>query len=304
MRYLGNFFLVFIFFLLLFTGCSDESTQSVKELNKKAQKLLQANDPSAAIKAGKKSLRMAKQEYGAGHPSTVTSLLILAMAYQADNDFAQARNMYKEALEMIRETKGENSLEAAQVMNNLAGLYYNQKKYEKAASVYQQCLKIAELHYSSDDRRIEKIRNNFKACQARASGSKNGTESGKPSASGGQKFDKDLVPQKVKAAAIRDLKRRNIELSEQLKPLKPVKIDGKGVVFPYRAFKKSSVDSQGETEVVLLFGAIKNQDQKGAYVFKKCRVVSYSSYTELLARRDPSALQAALIQIFPGLYPS
>ena len=50
--------------------------------------------------------------------------------------------MYEEALKVKRAVLGEQHLDTATSLNNLAGLYHDQGRYEKAEPLYEQALAI------------------------------------------------------------------------------------------------------------------------------------------------------------------
>ena len=52
--------------------------------------------------------------------------------------------MYQRALAIDEKVHGPNHPDVARDLNNLAGLYFSQGKYDEAEPMYQRALKIAE----------------------------------------------------------------------------------------------------------------------------------------------------------------
>ena len=69
-------------------------------------------------------------------------------------------------MELYKQLLGENHPDVATSLNNLAGLYLNQGKYEEAESLYLQALEIAERVLGKNHPNTVIIRNNFEDLRA------------------------------------------------------------------------------------------------------------------------------------------
>jgi hypothetical protein len=110
----------------------------------------------------------------------------------------------------------------------------------------------------------------------------------------------DLVPQQIKDSMLSQLAQQNIFISD-LDPRPPVRVDNKGIVFPYHALKKSK-DSDAVQEIVVLFAAIPNPEKPKAFDFQQCRLISHTSYMSALEKGGSAQLKQELQDVFPSLY--
>lgn len=301
MKHASKIFLVILVPFFLTFGCSEDPAQKIEKLFEEAKLLSQTGNAAGALKVSEQALQISETEYGLENPAIVQPLLKTAMAYQANKNYLQAEYTYKRAMDIIRKTGGGNTIEEAKVMNNLAGLFYLQGDYERAIATYEQSLAIAKNTQTPDEAMLQQIQRNIIMCKAVESG-----DAVKPEVnqSAPAKSLQDLVPEEIKNAAIQQLAGQNIVLAKEfLRPFEPIKIADQGFVFPYYCKQKQET---GDTlsEVVVLFGAVKNPQKEGAYIFKQCRVVSYESFSTMLNSGDLLSLKAAMVQIFPELYSS
>lgn len=314
------------------TGCSKDSGQSASELLRKASEHLQSGELAEAEENAQKALHQVEEKYSMLHPELVKPLHVLGMTYQQQGKFFDAEQAYARAISILQSSGDGNNIAVSQLMNNLAGSYYAQEKYEQALNTFQQSLAVAESHYSEDDPRIQKIKKNIDICRLEVAGG----EPSNPEAAFGQRFGKagkkfapqgrggrnqggtdqgtdmvaydppkpeeprDILPDKVKQAVIKKLAMQNIHLDD-LRPMAPVKIDSQGAVIPYRCTQKTTEADAGGIEAVLLFATVYNQET-GGFVFKRCRMVSYDSYMEELKSGKQASLMQALKEVFPKVY--
>ncbi len=301
MKFFYHVAMTMVVIVMCCAGCSKDSNKTVEELNKQAMQLLQSDQAAKALETVTDALEKAEKEYGAEHQETAACLETMGIVYQAMKEPLKAESAYKRALSIIYKIKGEDSIESAKILNNLAGLFYSQKQYASAASIFKQSLAIVEKEFAADDPRLEMLRKNIKICEDL----KNGKEPS-PSAeqvagkSDSQNKIQDLVPDQVKQSMLSQLAEQNIFITD-LQPRNPVKIDNKGIVFPYHALKKSK-DSDSAQEVVVLFASIANPEKQGAFLFQKCRLISFRSYLSTMKEGGVAQLKKELIEVFPGLY--
>lgn len=293
-----------IFFLIsiLCAGCSRESNKTVKQLTDEAMVLLHQNKIQEALKKGESALKKAEEKYGPESPQTARCMQTMGLIYQADGNAVKAENSYKKALSIFLHKEGDQSLDAAKTMNNLAGFYYTQKKYEQAASLFEESLAIVKKKFQADDPRLQAIEKNIEVCKDRAAGKSLQATGGTENASVPSPA-RDYVPEKIKQYVIRNFaEKNNIHISD-LQPEQPVLILDQGIVFPYKCTQKTDKDASS-VNMVILFAAIKNKDKKNAFEFQQTRIVSYDAYMSALKKGGMALLSKEMVKIFPSLYSS
>ena len=301
MKFFYHVAMTMVVIVMCCAGCSKDSNKTVEELNNQAMQLLQSDQADKALETVTDALEKAEAEYGIEHQETAACLETMGIVYQAMKDPIKAESAYKRALSTIYKIKGEDSIESAKILNNLAGLFYSQKQYASAASIFKQSLAIVEKEFVADDPRLAMLQKNIKICEDLQNG-----KVPSPSAeqvagkSDSQNKIQDLVPDQVKQSMLSQLAKQNIFITD-LQPRNPVKIDNKGIVFPYHALKKSK-DSDSAQEVVVLFASIANPEKQGAFLFQKCRLISFRSYLSTMKEGGVAQLKKELIEVFPGLY--
>jgi len=296
MKFLYRTLLASVLTLAVLSGCSNEPT--VDDLNMKATQLFNSQNAAEALAVTEQAIAKAEMEYPPDHPIVVKPLLTRALIYQSQKNWFGAESSYHQAISILEKFNGIESIEVAMVTNNLAGLYYLQNDFERALSVYQESLEILKKKFADDSPQVQQIRRNIKACLAAKSGNNiKSAQNDNPSSQ-----VQDLVPPEVKNAAIKSLAIQSILISENLKPMQPVKFSNTGLVFPYRSIRKFENNPEADAEeVIVLFSAVKKMNDDGVYNFKQCRIVSYQSYMEMLSKGDMSEMQTTLLQLFPDL---
>lgn len=282
---------------LLFAGCSKDKGQSIAQLMENSIESIKAGNFDSAEKTALQALTLANGEKntGADSPEAIKPLQVLGMIYQAKKDFPKAVEYYQRAIKLNLSVNGENSIEAAQLLNNLAGTYYTLRQYANAIGAYKQSLAIAES--LKDKESVTKIQNNINVCESSLSG--NNQKQALPRQTDDLPLP-DLVPAEVKNVTLEKLAQQNIKLTN-LRPLLPIKIGNEGMVFPYRCSQK--LNNGGDSaEMVLLFSAKKTPEKQNSYTFSKCRMVPYESYSEELGKNDPESLIKTMKEVFPGVF--
>ncbi len=297
MKFFYHFVMAMVLVVMCCGGCSKDSNNTVEELNNKALKLLQVNQPDKALETVTAALKKAETELGVEHHETAMCLETLGVVYQAVKEPLKAESAYKRALSITSKVKGEDSLESAKILNNLGALFYSQKQYASAVTIYKQSLAIVENMFSSDDPRLESIRKNIKICEDLQNGKSPSQMAGTDDS---QKYVQDLVPDQVKQSMLSQMAKHNIVLTD-LSPRSPVRINNKGIVFPYHALKQGD-DSDAVQEIVVLFASIANPENQGAFIFQNCRLISFQSYLSALKTGGVAQLKKELIEVFPDLY--
>lgn len=109
----------------------------------KAQEFtLRAGDYTAAEMLGQQLLDVAQA--GKDQRQISTALNSRALTLQALGRFAEAEELFRQALEIDKATIGTSHREYARGLNNLAGMLKAQDRYAEAESLYRQALKVAE----------------------------------------------------------------------------------------------------------------------------------------------------------------
>lgn len=274
-------------------------------MNAQTMAMLEKGQIPQALAIAKLALEKAEKEHGAGNVLTVESLKNLALANQAKGNFIDAESFYKKAIDILQKAKGPDNIDVSKLLNNMAGLYYSQGDYDKAVNVYQQTLAIVASRLPDDDPIVQTVRKNISICETKRTTQNNASVSPGISEPMQTPADsaavKDMVPEEIKKYAMDNLAKQNIFIA-QLKPISPVVIADKGIVFPYHCISKTEKGVDKGAEIILLFAAIKNPDKQGAYIFQQTRIVSYASYMEQLKKGGQESIRQSLIQAFPDLY--
>lgn len=75
---------------------------------------------------------------------------VFASYYSQLMELEKAEPLYKKAIAILKEVKGEWDLDYALAISNLANMYRFQKRYNEALSLYQQSLRIREVELGAD----------------------------------------------------------------------------------------------------------------------------------------------------------
>src|SRR4051794_10492667 len=97
--------------------------EEFQRLNQQALQLYQQGRYEEAISLSTRSLELARQIWGEGHPDYATILSNLAELHRAMGDYAAAEPLLRRALEIRRVALGEGHPDYAQSLNNLAELH-------------------------------------------------------------------------------------------------------------------------------------------------------------------------------------
>ena len=291
-------------------GCSQDSGQTVSDLNTEAINLLNSNQFGQALEKATLAFEKLEKEKKTTHPDAVSSLGIIGLSHQAMGNSTLAESAFLRALALVKEFYGPNSSESAKIMNNLGSLYFTQHQYILASSFFKQALDIVKKQLPADDPRLGILQKNIDLCEAKQSGvsmappetpaSAGQTGEIKDQVSTSVNLVEDLVPKKVKDSMVSQLSRQNIFISD-LEPRQPVVIEDKGIVFPYHGLSKNN-DSDIGQEIIILFAAVKNPETPGAVVFQHCRLISHTSYLAALEKGGVPQLAKEIKEVFPDLY--
>ncbi|MFO0141735.1 MAG: tetratricopeptide repeat protein, partial [Aphanizomenon sp.] len=78
-----------------------------------------------------------------------------------------AEPLYQQALALRQKLLGDDHPDVAQSLNNLAGLYHSQGKYNEAEPLYEQALNICEQRLGVDHPNTITVRDNFELLRNR-----------------------------------------------------------------------------------------------------------------------------------------
>lgn len=85
------------------------------------------------------------------HPHLLVTLMNIAQVYRQRGDFKRAFQYYSDVHQRTVDGSGENSLESAKALSNMALMQYQLKSHTEAFDLYQQALQIQRDHYKSDN---------------------------------------------------------------------------------------------------------------------------------------------------------
>ena len=97
-----------------------------------------------AIEEATKSLKFAQVNIGEKHPSTASSLNVLAFIHHTLGNYQKAEPLYRRALNIRLDTLGPNHLDVARTQTNLALLNDHFKRFEEAELLYKRALASVE----------------------------------------------------------------------------------------------------------------------------------------------------------------
>src|SRR5207249_4237128 len=83
-------------------------------------------------------------------PATLLGINDLAAACANRGQYAEAESLYNSILETYRRLKSEQSPPALLAMGDLAGVYVHQKKFDRAAELYEKTLALGAGVLSPD----------------------------------------------------------------------------------------------------------------------------------------------------------
>lgn len=303
--------LLTIIFLCV-SGCSKEPQKTPEELNQQALSLLQNKQPDQALETIGQALETATKKYGADHPALVPSLEIQGFIYQTQGKPAKAESAFLEALNLLSRSKAPNRGEtAAKILNTLGGLYFAGKQYGPAAETFRKSLTIAQNLFPENDPRIKTLHKNIQTCEIFLSSDNtpdntpDGPNPETDSLTAPQSADtsapeiQDYVPDSVKQAMMARLEDQNITIKD-LSPKMPIRINDKGMVFPYHALQKNPDNSS--QELMVLFAATASPENPGAMAFRECRLIPYANFQATLQQGNITQIQQELVDLFADLY--
>ncbi len=99
------------------------------------------------------------------NPALAARLNNLALAYQADGDFASAESAYNRSLAIWERTLGPNHQDLAMGLDNLASLYQIQGRYAEAEPLHRRALDIFEQSLGTRHLQVALTLNNLASLQ-------------------------------------------------------------------------------------------------------------------------------------------
>ena len=78
------------------------------------------------------AVKIREAALGKDHPAVASSLLFIGMIYMVKGDPQRSIETFSRVLKLVRKSKGRGTIQAAQVLNNIAVAQYHQAKYHDA----------------------------------------------------------------------------------------------------------------------------------------------------------------------------
>lgn len=154
--------LVLLLALLVAGGpAAAQAPDPLSEAYEAGMRAYHAHDPEGAARHFERALAIARERYGGGDPRLATDLNNLAEAYRLLGRFAEAEQLYLEALELDRRRAVANPSETATTLNNLALLYRAQHRFDEAEALYRQALALLEQEVGPHHPDIARLLNNW-----------------------------------------------------------------------------------------------------------------------------------------------
>jgi len=92
-----------------------------------------------------------REQLGARHPDTLSTMEGLARVYWRQGRYDLAQSLFTEVVEGMRQVFGEDHPKTLYSMNGLAVLYFSQGRYKEAESLYTKLLQISRASLGDND---------------------------------------------------------------------------------------------------------------------------------------------------------
>ncbi|MBW1811904.1 MAG: tetratricopeptide repeat protein [Deltaproteobacteria bacterium] len=124
-----------------------------KKLDRKVDKLVKQGKYIEAAKLGERALAMASKLFKPGR-ETQTALCTLAIAYRYLGRYAEAEQLYREALANDERINGKNHPDVAIDLIDLGRMLELVGRYKEAEAAYQRALKIDQAYFGAKHHRV------------------------------------------------------------------------------------------------------------------------------------------------------
>jgi CHAT domain-containing protein/Tfp pilus assembly protein PilF len=121
-------------------------------LSKQAMAAFDAHDHLKSMRFAEKALSAARKAFGNRHPSTLSTLNLLAVIYSAEGRYDDAEKLLRETLEGRREVLGPRHKDTLASLDYLAGFYLEQRRYDEAVPLLREALDAKRVVPGPPDR--------------------------------------------------------------------------------------------------------------------------------------------------------
>jgi CHAT domain-containing protein len=131
------------------------------DIAKRARAAASAGHYVQAIELGQRALALARAQYGPRHEYVAYILDDLATWQYQQHRLDDALPLSREAVDTIRQAKGDSSTELASLQNNLASILVAKGQYKEAASLYESSYAIVVKNLGPNDERAAQLARNL-----------------------------------------------------------------------------------------------------------------------------------------------
>ena len=120
----------------------DDQANSLRDQIRQALRLYQRGRCVDAIPIAKAAAEAILDRYGASHPDLVAATNIRALCHKALGQYEEAETLYREAVGLAEKAYGAEAAEVAIMIDNLAGLYFEQQRIALSEPLRRRALEI------------------------------------------------------------------------------------------------------------------------------------------------------------------
>ncbi|HYR21739.1 MAG TPA: tetratricopeptide repeat protein [Chthoniobacterales bacterium] len=131
-------------YLVVAAGPSEADRARLKSLQQKIEEVEHAGKYSEGVPIAEEHRELSEKIFGAGDPSTATSLSKLAELYHKKGNYGKARALCEQALKIRKKILGPEHPETAAALATLAEIYESTGNYIQAETLSQRSLQIRE----------------------------------------------------------------------------------------------------------------------------------------------------------------
>jgi CHAT domain-containing protein len=137
------------------------TAESALDVAKQARAAASARHYAQAVELGQRALALARAQYGPRHEYVAYMLDDLATWRYQQHRLGDALPLSREAVDLIRQAKGDTSTELAALQNNLASLLVAKGQYKEAGTLYESSYAIDVKNVGPNDERVAQLARNL-----------------------------------------------------------------------------------------------------------------------------------------------
>ncbi|CAD6561253.1 hypothetical protein LMG28727_07374 [Paraburkholderia kirstenboschensis] len=137
------------------------TAESALDVAKQARAAASARHYEQAVELGQRALALARAQYGLRHEYVAYMLDDLATWRYQEHRLGDALPLSREAVDMIRQAKGDTSTELAALQNNLASLLVAKGQFKEAGTLYESSYAIDVRNVGPNDERVAQLARNL-----------------------------------------------------------------------------------------------------------------------------------------------